>query len=345
MALVAGCSEGLLARHLWNKITGGDCQMKARSDSSAARGMTQRQGIGRVRHIDASMLWIQQKEREKVLTVAAIPTDLNSADIGTKNLPKKRLKGLQYMLHMVDAVGDRVGEQEFREIEEQHRVKQGMKKFGKSKDLRIGLLMLLATINKVGSTSTEKKEPEEGDWTWMMLCTLACIGALSLTRGLWNYVQGFLDGTKDFILKIEKVMKWVKKFSLNVQVERADQESQVSVPNARLERELELAANELFLRDTYIEELEQKIEKMKGHLAEFLQEREIAEKRSSQLERQLHRLRMTPSGRVLHFAVGCPHFMPGQPIKLCTTCLSEGGVTEYDGQTRHSHSDMRLNCS
>ena len=184
MALVAGCSEGLLVRHLWNKITGGDCQMKARSDSSAARGMTQRQGIGRVRHIDASMLWIQQKERDKILTVAAIPTDLNSSDIGTKNLPKKRLKGLQYMLHMVDAVGDRVGEQEFREIEEQHKMKQGLKKFGKTKDLRIGLLMLLATINKVGSTPTEKKEPEESDWMWMLLCTFACFGALSLTRGL-----------------------------------------------------------------------------------------------------------------------------------------------------------------
>ena len=73
MALVAGCSEGMLVRHLWNKITGGESQMKARSDSSAARGMTQRRGIGRVRHLDASMLWIQQKEREKILTVAAIP--------------------------------------------------------------------------------------------------------------------------------------------------------------------------------------------------------------------------------------------------------------------------------
>ena len=32
--------------------------------------MTQRQGIGRVRHLDASLLWIQQKE--KIITVAAI---------------------------------------------------------------------------------------------------------------------------------------------------------------------------------------------------------------------------------------------------------------------------------
>ena len=328
MALVAGCSEGMLVRHLWKMITGEECQMKARSDSSAARGMTQRQGIGRVRHRDASMLWIQQKEREKVLTVAAIPIDLNSADIGAKNLPKKRLRGLQYMLRMVDAVGDRVGEQEFLEIEEQHKMKQKMKKFGKSKDLRIGLLMRLAAINKVGSTPTEAKENEETSWVWMMMCTLACIGALSLTRWLWNYVHDFIDGTKAFIREIKKAMAWVNWIDLNLKVERVDQETQVSVPNARLERELEQAAHELFLRETYIEELEQEIEKMKESLTEFLQERELAEKRSSRLEEQLHKLRMTPSGRVLHFAASCPYFTAGQPIRICTGCLSEGGVTE-----------------
>ena len=241
------------------------------------------------------------------------------------------------MLRMVDAVGDRVGEQEFREIEEQRKMKQGMKKFGKSKNLRIGLLMLLATINKVGSTPTEAKEAEETSWAWMMLCTLACIEALSLTRWLWNYVHEFLDGAKAFIREITKAMVWVKGIDLSVKVKRVDQETQVSVPNARLERELEQAANELFLRETYIEELEQEMEKMKGRLTEFLQERELAEKRSSKLEGQLHKLRMTPSGRVLHFADGCPHFQSGQPVRLCTVCLSEGGVSESSGHA-YSHS-------
>ena len=103
MALVAGCSQ---------------CKTKARSDSSAARGMTQRQGIGRARRMDASMLWIQQKERDKIIQVSPIPTDLNSADIGAKNLPKKRLRGLLPM-GMIDAVGDRVGEEEFYETEKE----------------------------------------------------------------------------------------------------------------------------------------------------------------------------------------------------------------------------------
>lgn len=62
--------------------------------------------------------------------MAPIPTDLNSADIGAKNLPRV----LQYMTHMVDAVCDSVGEEEFREIEKEYQLKQGMKKFGKNKD-------------------------------------------------------------------------------------------------------------------------------------------------------------------------------------------------------------------
>ena len=49
-----------------------------------------------------------------MLTVAGIPTELNSADIGAKNLNRRRLFGLLYMLKMVNSVHDRVGEEEYR---------------------------------------------------------------------------------------------------------------------------------------------------------------------------------------------------------------------------------------
>ena len=64
------------------------------SDESPVGVAQQRQGIGRVRHLDASLLWVQQKEKDKVLTTGAIPTELNCADIGAKNLTRKRLFGL-----------------------------------------------------------------------------------------------------------------------------------------------------------------------------------------------------------------------------------------------------------
>ena len=56
VAVVAGSSDGLLIKLLWEKVTEERCEMKVRSDSSAARSMVQQQGIGRVRHLDASLL-------------------------------------------------------------------------------------------------------------------------------------------------------------------------------------------------------------------------------------------------------------------------------------------------
>ena len=175
VAMVAGCFEGMLIRHLWNQITGQSCKTKVRSDSSAARGMTQRQGqgIGRVRHLDASLLWIQQKEKEKVITVSAIPAGLNSADIGAKNLARKRLSGLLYMIHMVDAVGDRVGEQEYHELEYNYQLKQGMNRLGKGRDLRIGLLLLLANMERSTAMSREGKPGSHFDFGWTLMCVCA----------------------------------------------------------------------------------------------------------------------------------------------------------------------------
>ena len=48
-------------------------------------------------------MWVQQKEKDKVLSIAAILTELNCADIGAKNLTRKRLFGLLYMLKVVNA--------------------------------------------------------------------------------------------------------------------------------------------------------------------------------------------------------------------------------------------------
>ena len=107
----------MLIKHLWTAMSGEECKTKVRSDSSAARAMVQRQGIGRVRHLDASLLWVQQKEKDKVLSIAAAPTELKCADVGTKIWTRKRLVGLLYMMMVINAIGDRVGHDEFKEIE------------------------------------------------------------------------------------------------------------------------------------------------------------------------------------------------------------------------------------
>ena len=137
---ICGCGSRIigwtLIKNLWEKITEEKCEMKVRSDSSAARAMVQRQGIGRVRHLDASLLWVQQKEKEKIPSVGPIPTGLNCADIGTR--PDKEARD-GTPLHAEDGGGERVGEEEYKELEHREQMKKGLKEVAKNKDLHIGL--------------------------------------------------------------------------------------------------------------------------------------------------------------------------------------------------------------
>ena len=55
------------------------------TDSSAARGMSLRQGVGQVRHLDTRALWVQQATRLLGLKVLKCKGAENTSDIGTKS--------------------------------------------------------------------------------------------------------------------------------------------------------------------------------------------------------------------------------------------------------------------
>ena len=98
---------------------------------------------------------------------------------GTQDLARTRFVGLLYMLKMVNSIGDRVGETEYKEIEDNHKVKQGMNKIGKSKHVMICLLMLLSTLGKAVGSSINGE---------VQLCARACVGALSVFQWLRDHV-------------------------------------------------------------------------------------------------------------------------------------------------------------
>ena len=62
--------------------------LAVKSDSSAARGMTQRQGLGQTRHVETRYLWVQEKVQRKALTLEKVNTSQNVSDICTKPLPE-----------------------------------------------------------------------------------------------------------------------------------------------------------------------------------------------------------------------------------------------------------------
>ena len=51
------------------------------TDASAGRAMTTRRGVGRVRHLDARLLWLQQLCTEGVVEIRARPGEHNEADL------------------------------------------------------------------------------------------------------------------------------------------------------------------------------------------------------------------------------------------------------------------------
>ena len=57
-----------------------------RSDATAALSMSRRMGVGKVRHLDTSLLWIQQKVKDRDLAVDKIPGAVNPADCLTKHV-------------------------------------------------------------------------------------------------------------------------------------------------------------------------------------------------------------------------------------------------------------------
>ena len=60
-------------------------------DASAAIGVIKRRGIGKMRHVEVQHLWLQDALREGRLRVFKIPTNENTADIGTKPLDARTL--------------------------------------------------------------------------------------------------------------------------------------------------------------------------------------------------------------------------------------------------------------
>ena len=88
VALVKGACETKGIASVIKDMTGKESgKIGIYTDASAAIGMVQRQGTGKVRHIEVGMLWIQQNQKEGEIEVAKVDGRLNPADMFTKQVP------------------------------------------------------------------------------------------------------------------------------------------------------------------------------------------------------------------------------------------------------------------
>ena len=77
-------------------------KMELRLDSSAALAMLERQGAGRLRHVEVAVLWAQQWVKDRGVSVRAEPTRTNCADLGAKVHTVARFRKLFDMIKLMD---------------------------------------------------------------------------------------------------------------------------------------------------------------------------------------------------------------------------------------------------
>ena len=92
--VVKGAGVGLGYRSLLGDL-GHSVPLRVWTDSSAAIGISSRQGLGKLRHLDTHTLWIQQAVRAGQVDLRKVDGEVNPADVFTKHsLSRERLMAL-----------------------------------------------------------------------------------------------------------------------------------------------------------------------------------------------------------------------------------------------------------
>ena len=84
-AIVRASAEGLGLQSVLADF-GQTVSLEVHSDATAAIGIVKREGLGRVRHLAVADLWIQQKQKMKIISYHKVPGPMNSSDIMTKGV-------------------------------------------------------------------------------------------------------------------------------------------------------------------------------------------------------------------------------------------------------------------
>ena len=92
--LLKGVSGGLGMKSLMNEL-GLYPEVTAKTDSTAAKGMVGRRGLGKTRHADVCYLCLQDMALRREVTVTKIPGDTNPADSMAKYLAGDRTAKLR----------------------------------------------------------------------------------------------------------------------------------------------------------------------------------------------------------------------------------------------------------
>ena len=97
--------EAILIKAVLEFLTGKNCKLIHRVDSSSCRALLNREGLGGLKHVDISYLWCQEKRKAGVYSVVPIGTRFCPPDLGAKAHASTRCLLLSYMIGVCDGEG------------------------------------------------------------------------------------------------------------------------------------------------------------------------------------------------------------------------------------------------
>ena len=92
-AAVSGLVDMIFVSNAAEFLLGCPVKRIAYLDSSSAKALLMRQGVGRTRHLRGKLLWVQDLSKKQCVQVSSISTLRNVADVGTKALSQGPRKG------------------------------------------------------------------------------------------------------------------------------------------------------------------------------------------------------------------------------------------------------------
>jgi hypothetical protein len=90
-AAVKGAAEGMALQSMLGDV-GVEVRVRVHTDSTACKGICNRRGIGRIRHMAVPFLWLQDKVGKGELSLVKVPGCENPSDLMTKHLSGPDLK-------------------------------------------------------------------------------------------------------------------------------------------------------------------------------------------------------------------------------------------------------------
>ena len=187
-ACVGGVAEALHLAEVWRFLCRETCKVVAVTDSSSCRQFVQCLGVGRMKHIETKLLWIQEEVKQETLSITGVGTLLNVADLNTKKLTRNRRNFLMYLLGFVEEDENNggyatVGEEEFNEFLRKKATAQRMKQVRRTllqnfsdgvsptpvprQMVKVTLLsMCVETLGTSEMTNTVENEIQQEAMTW-----------------------------------------------------------------------------------------------------------------------------------------------------------------------------------